>query len=100
MTGPDDKTRIALLQLRYILIDGLLAGMAESDLREVAAAGRIPVHPAMSEHQLRDAIRASNAALARAAGVPIEHLPQLTAREAHDLVRRLTNATAPPNEPE
>jgi hypothetical protein len=99
MTTADDQDRITRLQVRYVLADALLAGMGVIDLREVAAAGDIPVQPGMTESELREAIRASNAAAARAAGVPIDGLPQLTALQGHDLARRLSGAAAPPDEP-
>jgi len=99
MTAADDKDRITRLQLRYVLADALLAGMGLSDLREVAAAGGIPEQPGMTESELREAIRASNAAAARAAGVPIDGLPRLTTVQAHDLARRLSGAAVPPDEP-
>lgn len=100
MSGTDDKDRITRLQLRYMLADGLLAGMCATELQEVAATGGIAVQPGMGEHELRAAIRASNAAHARAAGVPVDHLPTLTAQEAHRLARQLSGEPEVPNQPE
>jgi hypothetical protein len=71
--------------------------MGETDLREMATAGGIPVQPGMSAHDLRRAIRASNAD--RAAGIPVDDLPRLTAHEAHEPARRLSGEPAPPDEP-
>lgn len=59
-----------------------------------------PCSPAWGEHELREAIRASNAASARAAGVPVDHLPTLTAQEAHRLARQLSGEPARPDQPE
>ncbi|RSM65275.1 hypothetical protein DMB66_17280 [Actinoplanes sp. ATCC 53533] len=99
MTADDDRDRITRLQLRYILADALLAGIGPIDLREVATAGGIPVQPDMTESELREAIRASNAAAARVAGVPIDGLPRLTASQAHDLARWLSGAAVSLDEP-
>lgn len=100
MSGTDDKDRITRLQLRYMLADGLLAGMDATELQEVAAAGGVPVQPGMGEHELREAIRASNATRARAAGVPVDRLPTLTTQEAYQLARQLSGEPALPDEPE
>lgn len=100
MSGTDDKARTTHLQLRYILADGFLAGMRAEELRDVAAAGNITVRPGMGEDDLRAAIRASNAARARAAGVPIDHLPALTATQAYHLARQLSGEPALPDEPD
>ncbi|MCW6004315.1 hypothetical protein K1W54_06930 [Micromonospora sp. CPCC 205371] len=66
----------------------------------MAAAGGVPVQPGMGEHELREAIRASNAARARAVGVPIDRLPTLTAQAAYHLARQVSGEPAPPTEPE
>jgi hypothetical protein len=100
MTGTNEQDRIVQLQLRYVLIDGLLAGMGERQLQELAADGGITVQPGTGEHELRQAIRARNAARAREYGVPIDNLPTLTAQQAHDLARQLSSEPAPPDEPE
>ncbi|ROO63001.1 hypothetical protein EDC02_5010 [Micromonospora sp. Llam0] len=100
MSGNDDKDRITRLQLRYMLADGVLTDMDTAELLDVAAAGGVPVRPGMGERELRDAIRASNAARARAAGVPIDHLPALTARQAYDLASQLSGEPALLADPE
>ncbi|MDG4834172.1 hypothetical protein O7627_33445 [Solwaraspora sp. WMMD1047] len=100
MSGMDDKDRITQLQVRYMITDGLLAGMDATELQEVAAAGGVPVQAGMGEHELREAIRASNAARARAAGVPLDRLPTLTAQEAYQLARQLSGEPALPDKSE
>jgi hypothetical protein len=100
MSGTHDKDHITRLHLRSMLADGLLAGMDATELREVAAAGCVPVQPNMSERELLEAIRASNAARALAGGVPVDRLPTLTAQEAHQLARQLSGEPARPDEPE
>lgn len=73
-----------------ILADGLLEGMGEAQLRELAEDGGIATQPNLTQDELRAAIRADNAARARAAGLPTDGLPTLTAQQAHDLARQLT----------
>jgi hypothetical protein len=85
-----EPDRIAKMQLRYVLADGLLGDMGEAQLREIAEDGAIRVRPGMSEDELQAAIRADNAARARAAGVPIDDLPALTAAQARDLAWQLS----------
>lgn len=94
--GWDRTTR---LQLRYLFADALLGSLDVADLREVAAAAGIAVHPGMDAGELREAVRARNAAYARSIGVPVDHLPRLTTQQAYDLARLLSGESAPPAEP-
>lgn len=94
--APDHITQ---LRLRYMFADALLNSLDLADLREVAADGGITAHPGMGATELREAIRASNAAHARAIGVPTDHLPRLTTQQAYDLARLLTGEPPPPAAP-
>lgn len=98
-TTDADKERITRLQLRYLFADALLDSLDIADLREVATAAGITVQPGMDAGELREAIRASNAAYARSIGVPIDHLPRLTTQQAYDLARLLSGEPAPPAAP-
>jgi len=85
----------AMRMLAYAIMTGLVEDLDESQLRQVADDRGIDGWQNMTVDGLRAAVRADDAARARADGLPIDDLPPLTSRQARDLGVALAGGVPP-----